>query len=184
MQYNKHTMQPHSMAAMTFASYIWNNEQSQEYRYETIVGGETEVEYRDKYGAFRDLFYRMEVVGRSSDDKELQIYVLRSGGGIACVVTVRRNSLQEGAHITMTHSQQHISGLREEFNLMKKSITQGMHYNSEKYKNYKGQILYEGKEVDLETDVVIDQRRGLFITLPYKVFVKSIYTKKMAEKVE
>jgi hypothetical protein len=174
-------MQPHSMASMAFASHIWNNGQNQNYLYQEITGAEVEVEYRDKHGKYRDLFYRINVVNQSADKRELQLYVVRSNGGIACTMTVRRNSLQEGAHITMTHSQQHVAGLREEFQLMKKSITQGHHYNSEKYKNYKGQILYEGREVDLETDVIIDSHRGLYVTLPYKVFIKSVQTKKIGE---
>lgn len=156
------------MAAMMFASHIWNKSSRDE-----IKKAEVEVEYQNRYGQYKYNIYNLEVSNRSKDDRELQLYVIRGGGGISCTLTIRRNSTQEGGHVTMTHSQNHVSGLREEFVLMKKTIREGRHYNSAKYRNYAGDISNEGEEIDFVSEIKNDQ--GNFIPLRYKIKIRHVY---------
>lgn len=156
------------MAAMSLASYLWNKASRSE-----VKKAEVEVEYRNRYGDYKHNIYQLEVTKRSSDDRELQIYVIRAGGGIACTLTIRRSSTSEGGHVTMTHSQSHVSGLREEFVLMKKAIREGMHYNSGLYKAYSGDIVYEGQQINFTSQV--RNKQDVFVNLPYVIRIRQVY---------
>lgn len=161
-------MQPHSMCAVALSSYIWNRPVP-----EFVARARMDVEYRNKYGEYRMNKYELEVTSRQKDDREFNVYVIRAGGGISCTLTVRRNSTQEGAEVTMTHSQQHVSGLREVYRLMKKEITGGLHYNSEKYGAFKGWVTNpDNKKMDFMSEVKND--RGQLIPRVYQIRINSV----------
>lgn len=160
-------MQPHSMCALAFARFYWN-------QYDPIVvKGNVimRVEYQTGTGAYKTNEYRLANIQESSNQLELKIYIIRSSGGISCEITVRRNSHSEGAEVTMTHSQQHVAGLREVYQLMKKRISSGRHYNSEKYGTYEGES-DDPKKLVLNCEV--KNSRGGFVRIPYTLEITSI----------
>ncbi|MFZ1721552.1 MAG: hypothetical protein WAU07_03530, partial [Microgenomates group bacterium] len=63
--------------------------------------------------------------------------------------------VREGAEVTQTHSTQHVSGLREVYNLYRGTVSGGMHYNSVKYKSFHGEAPYKSdpKQLHLYSDV-------------------------------
>lgn len=166
------------MCAVAFAKFYWN-------QYDPIVvkGDVTmRVEYRIGTGEYKTNEYRLSNIQESSDQRELRIYIIRSSGGISCEITIRRNSLSEGAELTMIHSQQHVSGLREVYQLMKKRISGGRHYNSEKYGNYDGES-DDPKKLVLNCEV--KNSKGGFVNIPYTLEITSInYEKKAFAKPE
>jgi hypothetical protein len=123
-----------------------------------------EVEYQTPGGKYRSNHYRISDIRESSDRRELSMYIIRSSGGISCTMTVRRNSTSEGSEVTLFHSQQHRAGLREVYRLMKKRITSGNHYNSEKYGNFEGESNYHDR-LRLYCEVL--KKDGSYIKIPY-----------------
>lgn len=169
-------MQPHSMCALAFAKFYWN-------QYDPIIiKGDVKmrVEYQLGTGEYKTNEYRLSNIQESSNQLELKVYVIRSSGGISCEITIRRNSRSEGAELTMTHSQQHVSGLREVYQLMKKRISDGRHYNSEKYGRYEGES-DDPKKLVLYCEV--KNGRGDLIRIPYTLEITSVdYVLKKFEK--
>ncbi len=138
------------MCALALANYIWNNYQRQpesEFR--------MEVDYRTQAGIYKSLKYRLFNVQASSDNLELKVTVQRDGGGIDCEITCRRSSYSEGAEVTQTHSMQHVVGLREVYNLYRGKVSGGMHYNSKRYKSFRGEAPYklDPKKMHFYTEV-------------------------------
>lgn len=126
-------MQPHSMCAVALANYVWNSATWME-----LEKVQMRVDYKDRYGASKFNIYELWNIQRDRDDREMRVQIMRGGGGINCTITLRRNTPQEGAEVTMTHSEQHIAGLREVFYLYKEKISSGKHYNSLKYGDFEG----------------------------------------------
>lgn len=142
-------MQPHSMCTVGLCNYVWNYYKPVENEYRMSV------EYRSEYGV-KVLYYRLFNVKVSEDGTELSVAIQRDGGGLACVVHARRASRTEGAEVTMTHETQHVAGLREVYNLYKGQVLNGMHYNSKKYRGFRGQLASKSdpKHFQLTTDLV------------------------------
>lgn len=150
------------MCALALSNFIWNGyagAPQKEYR--------MRVEYRQHEGNFRRLYYRLFAVEVSPDNRQLQVNIIRDGGGIDCRITVRRASTSEGSELTMTHGEQHTAGLEEIFNLYKGKISNGMHRNSKLYREFSGEVFSreDYKKMWLFTDV--KKADGSFVKIRY-----------------
>jgi hypothetical protein len=163
-------MQPHSMCAVALAAYVWNRPRRLE-----VTSSVMNVEYY-KNGRYKLNKYELSNFIQCTDGTDFRVHIMRSGGGIACDVTVRRFSLSEGTRVEMTHSQQHVAGLREEFRLMKKRIINGRHYNSQRYRNFEGEAIHPDRK-RFKFYCEVKQQNGYFVELPYELEIKTIYTK-------
>src|SRR3989344_3252384 len=164
-------MQPHSMCAVALATYMWNRPE-----WLFLNNARTEIEYTISEGSqkiFRHLKYRLDVC--SSDlDKKFTVYILRDGGGIACSITVWRDSSQEGSRVYQTHSQQHVAGLVEEYDLWKNKLVNGRHRNSLKYKKFAGEVLdSDRKKIRLISEIKHPDK-DIYTPLSYAVELKNI----------
>ena len=140
-------MQPHSMCAVALAGYMWNRVEPVK-----VTNCSMEVEYTVR-GRYKKNVYRLSNIAVSSDNREISFSVIRDGGGLACVIDIRRSSFSEGFEVTMTHRTTHISGLREVYNLYKNRVSGGFNYNSRKYGGFKGTLSSDRKTVELECEV-------------------------------
>lgn len=152
-------MQPHSMCGVALANYMWNAAEPT-----GLLSAVMRIEYKLRDRS-RALLYELTNIRENKDHTEIKAYVMRGGGGIACQLTLSRNSAQEGTEVNITHSQNHLSGLKESFKLYKNQVTQGRHRNSEKYKDFKGENNHPDKkkfvldsEVKRKTDGPYDYR--------------------------
>lgn len=164
------------MCVLFVCDFYWNAPEK------IVIKGDVtiRVEYQEVSGAYKFNEYRVSNIYETSDKLQLTMYVIRSSGGISCEITARRNSTSEGAEVTMTHSQQHVSGLREVFRLMKKEVINGMHYNSEKYNRYEGRNMTDSsypRKLRLYSEV--KRADGTFISLPYDLEITSINYEKV-----
>jgi len=154
-------MQPHSMCALAMARCIWGH--AEQIKVDGTVT--IEVEYQSPTGKYKYNHYRLTDIRESSDRRELQMYIIRSSGGISCTMTVRRNSTSEGSEVVLYHSQQHRAGLRETFRLMNKRITEGSHNKtSERYERFEGESNYHDR---LTLNCELKNSKGGIITVPY-----------------
>lgn len=162
-------MQPHSMCAVAVANYVWNAHEKI-----TATNYEVKVEYIHRRGEFKTNIYRLSGFKEESDRKAFSVYIIRAGGGIACTIYARRNSTQEGSKIEMTHSQNHTSGLREEYELWKKNIKYGRHYNSSLYRDFEGEsITDDRKRINFNCDVKqIDNKT--FKKVNYEITIREL----------
>lgn len=159
-------MQPHSMCAVALVNYMWNRHSPT-----GIKSCVMNVEYYLR-GKYRLNKYELTGIKESEDRKSIKVYIMRSGGGIACQITAERNSASEGSKVTLTHSQNHISGLREEFNLYKNKVIQGRHYNSQKYRNFSGESRHPDRiRFQLDSEI---KRKDDFEYLSYELEMDSI----------
>ncbi len=156
------------MCAVALAHYIWNS--SYQLKINRCV---VNVEYRNRFGEYRLNKYELSYFNEKPDRREFSVYVIRAGGGISCTLTVRRNTVQEGSEVELVHSQNHLSGLREVFRLLKSRIAEGRHYNSLLYKNFEGENAHpERTKIRLKTEV--RQKNGVFVQVPYEVELTQI----------
>lgn len=155
------TMQPHSMCAVALAGYVWNRPEPKK-----IKSCSMEVEYKSN-GLYKKNIYRLSNISISSDDREMDVHIIRDGGGISCTMNIRRSSKSEGSQVTMTHGQIHVAGLREVYNLYKNNISGGMHYNSQRYKGFKGTISASREKVVLDCEVI--QKNGSVAEVKYEL---------------
>lgn len=155
-------MQPHSMAAVALAGYMWNSHSNP-----VVSKCVMRVEYR-RDGDYVSHSYDLTNVQESSDKRELKVSIMRSGGGLACTINLRRSSLQEGCEITMTHETIHVSGLREVFNLYKMRIANGMHYNSQRYRAFEGDYQSSDRK-KLTLTCEVKTRHGNFVPVRYEL---------------
>ena len=150
------------MCALALAGYIWNS-----YENPVVSKCVMRVEYR-RDGNYVSHSYDLTNIQESSDKRELKVSIMRSGGGLSCVMNIRRSSLEEGSEITMTHETNHVSGLREVFNLYKMRISNGMHYNSMRYRAYSGEFQSsDRKKLDFTCEV--KTKSGTFIPVRYQL---------------
>ena len=160
-------MQPHSMCAVALAGYMWNRPESL-----NVSKCNMAVEYR-KSGDYKMNTYELSNIRESVDKREITALIMRGGGGIACTVTIRRSSAQEGSLVTMTHGQIPVAGLREVFNLYKKRISSGMHYNSERYRNFQGEYRDSGRrKLWLRSEV--KSSYGQFYDVDYELDIRQV----------
>lgn len=141
MRYNT-GMQPHSMCTVALTNYIWNGTHGR-----VPKEAKARIEYRDKYGAYKTNAYRLFDIKVNKDNTELIVSIIRDGGGLSCTMHARRSSTTEGSLITMTHETQHVSGLREEYNLYKSGIKNGRHVNSKAYGPFEGEVSRHNLEI-------------------------------------
>jgi hypothetical protein len=130
------------MVCLAMARCLWNHPE------QIIVTGSVnvEVEYQTPSGKYKYNHYTVRDIRENADRRELTMYIVRSSGGISCTMTARRNSVSEGAEVLLSHSQQHLSGLRETFRLMRKRISNGSHNRtSQKYENFEGESNYHDR---------------------------------------
>lgn len=144
-------MQPHSMCAAALVGYIWNSHDNPK-----ISKCVMSVEYRNRFGEYKNNSYDLTDVEQSSDGRELKIRIMRSGGGLACKVVARRSSTSEGSKIAMTHETIHVSGLREEFKLYSMDVSEGMHYNSMRYRRFAGHFGAARESLNLVCEIKRD----------------------------
>lgn len=163
-------MQPHSMCALAMANIIWNSYDESE-----VSSAKMDVSYRNKYNEYKTNKYELSNI-RIISDREFTVLILRGGGGISCTMTVRRKKLEEGTDVEMTHSQNHVSGLREVFRLSKNKIGSGLHYNSMKYRCFAGEGSHpERKALNLVCEIKKDD--GKFFTAKYELTVTGLVRK-------
>jgi hypothetical protein len=127
-------MQPHSMCAVALVGFMWSTSTPVK-----VSSSGMRVVYT-KQGAYASHSYDLSNISESADRRELRVSIMRSGGGLACTVNVRRSSLEEGCEVTITHDTQHVAGLREVFNLYRVRVSNGMSYNSMLYKGFSGEF--------------------------------------------
>lgn len=101
--------------------------------------------------------------------------LMRSHGGIDCTISGRRMSTLEGSQVFMTHSQQHVADLMEEFRLYKEYITDGKHHRSKKYGRFDGRVAHpDGERLELNCEV--KRADGSFVYVPYELEIDRIET--------
>lgn len=165
-------MQPHSMCALAMANILWNTPEDMS----GVSGARMDVSYKDKYDKYRLNKYELSNVRISPDNREFTVLILRAGGGISCSITVRRKTTEQGTGVEMRHSENHISGLREEFTLYKNKIGGGMHYNSMKYRCFAGEGNHpDRKAMNLSCEIKKDD--GKFFTAKYELTVTALVHK-------
>jgi hypothetical protein len=134
------------------------------------------VEYQNRFGEYKVNIYDLWNIRRDTDDREMKVQIMRSGGGVNCTITLRRSSVQEGSEITMTHSEQHIAGLREVYHLYKEKISSGKHYNSLVYKDFNG-YNNDSKRERIVLSCEIKMNDKYFVPIEYKLEATSIALK-------
>ena len=157
-------MQPHSMCVVALANVVWNSGKMITH----LSSASMNVSYENSERRTRNMKYDLSQFQLSSDRREFSVSVMRGGGGLACTVTARTNA---DGHVVMTHSNQHVSGLREEFNLYKDAVKSGRHYNSMKYKDFSGTISNE-RSMKLTCEIKVDKNK--YISVPYELSVTSL----------
>lgn len=165
MSYNI-LMQPHSMCAVALANYMWNRHDPT-----GISSAKMKIDYELRNRP-RTNAYRLDYIEENKNSTEIKFYIMRDGGGIACQITISRSSPSEGSKVTMTHSQNHISGLKEEFYLYKNKAISGQHRNSLKYRNFDGESSHpERKKFTLRSEI----KRGKdFIPIKYELEITGV----------
>lgn len=155
-------MQPHSMCAVALAGFMWNRPVKVPL---TSVAMKVEYTYQ---GVYKYNHYTLSDITESTDQRELSVRIMRSSGDISCTVRLRRSSAQEGSEVTMTHDQNHVSGLREVYNLYKEKVANGMHYNSMKYRDFRGEFTDSSRK-KLRLVCAVKQSDGSFRDVPYEL---------------
>ena len=169
-------MQPHSMCALAAANLVWNTHEDMS----GLSMVKMDVSYRNKDAEYKLNKYELSNFNFKSE-REFEVMIIRAGGGIACTMTVRRKSTEPGSGVVMTHSQNHISGLREEFSLYKNKVKSGQHYNSKMYKCFEGEGSHpERKALKLRCE--IKRKTGHFMPSNYELTVTSIVKKERSNK--
>lgn len=126
-------MQPHSMCALAVAGYVWNRPTPIDQKYLRKKFNDVEIEFTNHEGKTRKMYYNLEITKRKADETELDIKAVKSSGDLACTLEIRRGSSAESSRVTVVHQTQHVSGLKEIYNLYKDYTTGGHHENSTKY---------------------------------------------------
>jgi|GEM_PF-1764412 hypothetical protein len=122
-------MQPHSACAIAFANYVWSSEP----KLESSYTGRVELKFHS--GKTKSLVYKLSDIEIKENGNTI---VLNTARGGYCKVTVRRFG-GEASKVVLEHSEQHASGLREEYMQLNGKVMGGMHHNSLKYKGFAGE---------------------------------------------
>ncbi|MEO8581172.1 MAG: hypothetical protein ABI425_01175 [Patescibacteria group bacterium] len=164
-------MQPHSMSALAVANYVFAFGFGQKL---PPRGAQVEIEYKTPDGKTKAIYHtisQIEGVGAIPYISLVKVGV-RTTYGELCTVTVRRKStglFKSGEELIATHSVQHVAGLEEHYYPDRKKVS-GFHRNSYRYRNFGGDVVYEGA-FSLYCEVRIDDT-NTFVTMPYKVKFK------------
>jgi hypothetical protein len=160
------------MCAVALANYIWNSSENP-----TVERCNMDIWYTDREGLYKLNKYELWNINHSNDDREMEVQIIRGGGGINCKISLRRESRQEGSKVEMTHSEQHVAGLREEYYLWKQKVQSGRHYNSRAYGQFEGFNNHpDRKKLVLYCEVKTSS--GNFVTNKYELEITSIVLKK------
>jgi hypothetical protein len=148
------------MCAVQIAHLIWNLGKDPSFC-------EVRIQYRS-HDNTETKYYRCNV---KSDGDRFTAEIIRSGGGLSCTITAK---LGTNGRVEMTHSTQHISGLREEFTLAKnkKDLDGGKHYNSLRYGEFGGKIGLDDVSLSLECQLRNKDGKS-FTKVPYDLTVTS-----------
>ncbi len=153
-------MQPHSMCAVALAGHMWN-------RYDRLQVSRCRMNvWYEKNKERMQNKYELSQIEETDNRLTLKVYIMRGGGGLACMVKIQRNSPLEGVRVQMTHLQMHVAGLWEEFTLYKDRITNGEHHNSRRYRRFSGEFMDEERK-KLRLYCEVKQENGSYISLPY-----------------
>lgn len=164
------------MCALAAANLVWNTHEDMS----GLSMVKMDVSYVDKYGKYKTNKYELSNF-QFKDEREFSVMIIRGGGGIACTMSIRRRSAEEGSEVEMTHSQNHVSGLREVFSLSKNKIKGGRHYNSKMYRCFEGEGHHpERKGMNLICE--IKRPTGNFGNSKYELSVTSIVKKDKSRK--
>lgn len=158
------------MCVVALTAYLWNRPVRLNLKKALIY-----ITYRNRYGEYKNNVYDTEIVSRSPDDCELKVYVIRSGGGISCTVTAKRNSTQEGSEVVFTdHSQHHLSGLRELYKLYKNRIAYGDNQGSKLYRRFEGETTDDTRRrYRMMCEVINSQEQ--YVPVLYEIELKYLY---------
>ncbi len=161
-------MQPHSMCALAVAAYVWNRPKPVDKKY---LGEKfsVEIEYETQSRERKQLEYKIEITQRDTKEEKMVVRAIRSHGGLDCRLTLERNSSAEGSKVTVRHSQQHVAGLREIYELHNKYTRSGHHVNSMKYNRFDATFSDDDdrKNGTLETDICLEGRINQFRRVRY-----------------
>ncbi len=164
-------MQPHSICAIMLSHYIWNSADRNE-----ITGGQIAIEYRSRHDLTLNKYYKFDRVELSSDRTEIKAYFSHMQGSTACEVKAIRSSMSEGSRVDLYHSEQHASGLREEYNLYKNQLS-GSHRNSLKYRNFSARM-DRREDMRFVSEVRLVFNNEKFKETTYNVRMVNVYEKK------
>lgn len=155
------------MAGLLLANHIWDPHEPKKLKLCSLT-----VEYTQPDNTYKRNYYLAKWFKIDPSMLRFSFTIIRDGGGIDCEITAERKSTQEGSLVVQTHSQQHISYLREEYKLWSKEIRDGEHFNSMKYRAYYGHKDHpEGKRWQLVSEVKNSQ--GAFVTRPYTLQIEA-----------
>lgn len=158
-------MQPHSMAALGLAGFVWNNPYK-----EIKSSARAEVEYRKRADELKTNYYDLSGITLSSDNRTLTVTIGRVIKGAPCTITIRRDTDDVPCKVTMTHSPQHVADLREEFRLTRSQIQDGRHYNSYIYREYNGKFTVDDcSRSDLSCEMKNREDRYVWVNYKTKV---------------
>lgn len=132
------------------------------------------VSYTNRQGDTKNNYYDLKEI-KISGENRFSVSIQRSGGGLACVMDVTRNS-KSSNHVEMTHGTIHIAGLKEVYKLRKDEIVDGEHRNSIKYKRFHGRIKYE-EQLELTCEILTIAKKQ-WTTSTYNLSVDSKRFKK------
>ena len=159
-------MQPHSMCALGLATYVW--EKSDMACPQAI---EMKVVYRNRDQLYKTNYYSLSSITEDDDRRRLVVSIRRMGDGDTCTVTISRKSTELGSEISMKHSVPHTANLEEVFRIYESRISDGKHYNSMKYGEYRGGFSQaDRKHIQLRCDVKTES--GSFITVDYDLYMR------------
>ncbi|PIR60836.1 MAG: hypothetical protein COU67_00050 [Candidatus Pacebacteria bacterium CG10_big_fil_rev_8_21_14_0_10_44_54] len=157
------------MCALAVAAYVWNRPKPVDQKY---LGKKfsIEIEYETQFRERKQLIYIIEITQRDTKEEKLVVWTQRSHGGTPCSLTLERNSNVEGSKVVVHHSQQHVAGLREIYDLYDRRTQSGHHINSKKYNRFDATFsdADDRKSGVLETDIALEGRIGQFRRVRYK----------------
>lgn len=165
-------MQPHSISAMAVAKHVWANK----YGLKVPTSAEVQIDWTNPEGKSKHIFHyisQIEVCKRDSHNNVTGLKVtVKTTDGSPCTLTILRISdgeFKQGEKVIATHSVNHVAGLREIYELNRKSV-RGIHRGSWRYGDYVCSDAGEGSFV-LNCSVRIGSTNN-FKQIPYKVTIR------------
>ena len=156
------------MCALAVAAYVWNRPRPVSEKY---LGNKysVEIEYETQFKERKQLTYNIEITQRDAKEEKLVVRAIRSHGGLDCRLFIERNSNTEGSKVTVRHSQQHVAGLLEIYELHNRYTKLGHHINSRKYNRFDATFSDDDdrKNGTLETDICLEGRINQFRRVRY-----------------
>ncbi|MFH1967271.1 MAG: hypothetical protein ABIJ03_02070 [Patescibacteria group bacterium] len=155
-------MQPHSACAIAFANYVWSGVE----KLESSYNGRVELSFHD--GRVKTLIYKLSDFQIKENGNTIVLNIAR---GSYCKVTVNRHG-GEGSTVDLEHSEQHASGLREEYVQFKGKVTSGRHYNSLKYLGFAGEQMSKSDPKKMRIYSNIKAKNGYYQQLKLDISIE------------